>query len=70
MSKLILSYLDQFPEFNGRKIEIRGKDGYFCATDMSEVLGKRFTDWRKTDFAKVLLARLAEQLRLPLTWEI
>ena len=69
MSKLILSYLDQFPEFNGRKIEIRGKDGYFCATDMSEVLGKRFTDWRKTDFAKVLLARLAEQLRLPLTWE-
>jgi hypothetical protein len=28
MSKLMLSYFDNFPEYNGQKIEIRGKDGY------------------------------------------
>ena len=66
MSKLMVSWFDQFPEYNGQKIEIRQKDGYFSATDMSAVLGKRLTDWRKTDFAKRLLARLSEKSRIPL----
>ncbi|MGL5065727.1 MAG: KilA-N domain-containing protein [Microcoleus sp.] len=59
MAKLMLSYFDNFPEFNGKKIEIRGKDGYFCATDMSAILNKRLADWRKTEFSKRLLARLS-----------
>jgi len=44
MAKLMVSFFDQFPEFNGRKIEIRGTDGYFSATDMSQVVGRRLTD--------------------------
>jgi KilA-N domain len=69
MAGAIVSFFDQFPEYNGQKIEIRGTDGYFCATDMSQVLEKRFTDWRKTQFAQRLLVRLSERLRLPLDWE-
>ena len=61
----MVSWFDQFPEYNGRKIEIRKKDGYFSATDMSAVLNKRLTDWRKTEFAKRLLARLSEKSRMP-----
>jgi KilA-N domain len=69
MAKAMVSFFDNFPEYEGRKIEIRGKDGYFCATDMSEVLEKRFTDWRKTDFSKRLLGRLSDRLGIPITWE-
>ena len=47
----IVSFFDQFPEYNGQRISIRGTDGYFSATDMSRVLKKRLTDWRKTKFA-------------------
>jgi hypothetical protein len=65
MSKAMVAFFNQFPAHEGRKIEIRGKDGYFNATDMSQVLEKRFTDWRKTAFAKRLLARLSERLRTP-----
>lgn len=66
MSKAMLSFFDQFPEFDGRRVKIRKKDGYFSASDMSAILGKRLTDWRKTDFAKRLLARLSEKARMPL----
>ena len=66
MSKAMISFFDQFPEYNGRKVEIRKKDGYFSATDMSAVLDKRLTDWRKTEFAKRLLARLSEKSRMPI----
>lgn len=65
----MVSFFDQFPTYNGQTIGIRSKDGYFNATDMSNILEKRFTDWRKTDFSKRLLNRLSLQLRLPLTWE-
>jgi len=61
MSKLMISFSDQFPEFNGMQVEIRKEDGYFSATDMSKILGKRLTDWRKTSFAKRLLNRLSER---------
>jgi hypothetical protein len=33
---------------------------------MGAALGKRLTDWRKTDFAKRLLTRLSEKSRMPL----
>jgi hypothetical protein len=68
MSKLMISWFDQFPEYNGRKIEIRGKDGYFCATDMTACLNQTFSDWRRTKFATRLIARLAENLRLPVDY--
>jgi hypothetical protein len=66
MSTAMVSFFDQFPEFDGRVIEIRKKDGYFSASDMSVVLKKRLTDWRKTDFAKRLLARLSEKSGMPI----
>jgi len=50
MANAIVSFFDQFPTYEGHQVEIRGKDGYFCATDMSDILEKRFTDWRKTQF--------------------
>lgn len=62
----MVSWFDQFPEYNGRKVEIRRKDGYFSASDMSAILGKRLTDWKKTDFAKRLLTRLSEKSGMPL----
>jgi len=65
----MVSFFDQFPTYNGQAIEIRSKDGYFSATDMSIVLEKRFTDWRKTQFSKRLLARLNLRLGLPIDWE-
>jgi hypothetical protein len=65
MSSAMVSFFDSFPEYDGQKIEIRGKDGYFSATDMSRVLNKRLADWRKTEFAKKLLARLSDRARMP-----
>lgn len=68
MSKLMVSFFDQFPEHDGRKIEIRGKDGYFSATDMTACLNQTFSDWRRTKFATKLIARLAQNLRLPIDY--
>lgn len=65
----IVSFFDQFPEYNGVKIGIRGEDGYFDVTAMSKVLGKRFTDWRKTKFAQELLDELTVQTGIPVDWE-
>jgi len=65
----MVSFSDQFPEFNGRKIEIRKKDGYFSATDMSQVLDKTFSDWKRTKFAERLLNRLSDRLNLPIDRE-
>jgi KilA-N domain len=65
MSKLMLSYFDNFPEYNGQKIEIRGKDGYVSIRDISKALGKRFSNWTRTKFAKDVLEELSLQTRLP-----
>ena len=67
MAKLMVSFFDQFPSYNDRRIEIRGKDGYFDATDMSVAMGKRFRDWSRTDFANRLLQRLSDRSGLPIT---
>ena len=69
MSGSIVSFYDQFPRFDGVEIPIRGEDGYLNATAMSKVLEKRFTDWRKTQFAKRLLKRLSERFGMPVGWE-
>jgi len=66
MPNLMVSWFDQFPEHNGQRVKIRQKDGYFSASDMSAILGKRLTDWKKTDFAKRLLAQLSKKSGMPL----
>lgn len=71
----IVSFFDQFPEFEGTKIEIRGSDGYFDATQMGKAMeafdGKkrRFNNWTRTDFAVKLLARISERSGIPITHE-
>ncbi|MEO1147621.1 MAG: KilA-N domain-containing protein [Cyanobacteria bacterium J06638_22] len=69
MAGSIVSFYDQFPRFDGIEIPIRGEDGYLNATAMSRVLEKRFTDWRKTKFAKRLLKRLSDRFGMPVDWE-
>ena len=66
MAKAMVSFFDNFPEYNGRKIEIRSKDGYFSAKDMSAAMGKRFDNWSRTQFAKDLLDELSVQSGLPI----
>ena len=67
---IVRSFYNQFPEFKGVKIEIRHTDGYFDATAMNQALGKRFSDWRKTKFAKKLLARLSDRTGIPIDWDV
>ena len=66
MSKLMLSWFDQFPEYNGQKIEIRGKDGYVSVRDISKAINKRFNNWTRTRFAKEVLEELSLLTRLPI----
>jgi len=65
----ILGFFDQFPEYNGQSIEIRGEDSYVSVRDLNKALGKRFTDWRKTRFAKDLLDELSHIYRVAIDWE-
>lgn len=62
----IVSFFDQFPEYEGRSVEIRGSDGYVSVTDLNGILGKRFTDWRKTAYSKDLLDELSKIYRIPI----
>ena len=59
MSKAMVSFFDQFPEYNGQSIEIRGKDGYVSVRDISKAIGKRFNNWTRTQFAKDVLEELS-----------
>jgi homoaconitase/3-isopropylmalate dehydratase large subunit len=65
MSKAMVSWFDQFPEYNGQKIEIRGKDGYVSVRDISKAIGKRFNNWTRTQFAKDVLEELSLLTGLP-----
>jgi hypothetical protein len=65
MSKAMVSWFDQFPEYNGQKIEIRGKYGYVSVRDISKALGKRFNNWTRTQFAKDVLEELSLLTGLP-----
>ena len=66
MPKLMLSWFDQFPEYNGQKIEIRGKDGYVSVRDINKAINKRFNNWTRTRFAKEVLEELSLLTRLPI----
>lgn len=61
----MLAFFDQFPEYKGNKIEIRGSDGYFNAAHMSKAMNKRFRNWTRTKFAKELLDAISAQSRIP-----
>jgi hypothetical protein len=65
MAGKIVSFFDQFPEYNGKKIEIRGTDGYVSITDISVAIGKRFRDWTRTQFARDVLEELSARTRQP-----
>ena len=67
MPKAMISYFDQFPEYNGQEIEIRGKDGYVSVRDISKALGKRFNNWTRTRFAKDVLEELSLLTGFPIT---
>lgn len=62
----IVGFFDQFPEYNGQQIQIRGADSYVSVKDLNKALGKRFADWRKTKFAKELLDELSLIYRIPI----
>lgn len=64
----IVSFFDQFPAYNGQSVHIRGEDSYVSVKDLNKILGKRFTDWRKTKFAKELLDELSQIYRVAIDW--
>ena len=66
---IIVSYFDQFPEWNGIQFEFRGSDGYVNVTSLNKALGKRFSNWRRTKFAQELLDELSIIYNLPIDWE-
>ena len=71
----ILSYFDQFPEFEGTKIEIRGDDGYFDATQMGKAMDafdgkkRKFSNWTRTSDGKRILSKLSKHLGKPIFWD-
>lgn len=69
MTKLMVSFFDQFPEYNDHKIEIRGKDGYVSIKNISAAINKRFSDWTRTRFAQEVLDELSLQTGLPIERE-
>lgn len=66
---VIVSYFDQFPEWNGIRFEFRGDDGYANVTTLNAALNRRFTDWRRTKFAQELLDELSIGYGIPIDWE-
>ena len=66
MSRAMVSFFDQFPEYNGQSIEIRGKDGYVSVRDISKAINKRFNNWTRTQFAKDVLEELSVLTGLPI----
>lgn len=71
----IVSFFDQFPEFCGVKIQVRGDDGYFDATQMGDAMeafdGKRraFKSWTRNQGTQRLLNRLSEKTGIPVAHE-
>ena len=66
----IVSFFDQFPEYNGVKFHFRGGDGYCKVSCLNQAMGgKRFTDWMKTKFAKAVVEELSRQTGIPVRTE-
>lgn len=68
--KAVVSFFDQFPEWNGHRFQFRGTDGYANVTALSKAIGKRFRDWTKTKFAQKYLQELSNIHRIPVGYEI
>ena len=66
MTKLMVSFFDQFPSYNGHDIEIREKDGYVSVKDIGAAINKHFNDWTKTRFAQKVLNELSLVHSLPI----
>jgi len=66
MSKLMVSFFDQFPEWNGIQFEFRGEDGYVNVTTLNTALNRKFSDWSRTAFAKELLDELSVGYGIPI----
>ena len=66
----IVSFFDQFPEYNGVKFHFRGFDGYCEVSSMNKAMGnKRFNNWRRSSFAQRVIEELSKQTGLPVDWE-
>lgn len=66
----IVSFFDQFPEYNGVKFHFRGSDGYCNVASMNKAMGgKRFADWRRSKFAMRVIQELSNQTGIPVDWE-
>src|SRR6056297_67502 len=71
----IVSFFDQFPEFEGVQLEVRGNDGYFDASKMAKAMkafdGKdhRFNNWTRNSKTVRLMQRLSQRSGIPITWE-
>jgi|GEM_PF-6095425 len=68
MAELMVSFFDQFPSYNDRQIEIRGKDGYVSVKDISAAINKRFNNWLRTQFAQDVLDELSIIHGLPIDY--
>jgi len=62
----IVSFFDQFPEYNGVKFHFRGSDGYCKVSCLNEAMGgKRFADWYRGKFAKSVISEISRQTGIP-----
>ena len=67
----IVSFFDQFPEYNGVKFHFRGSDGYCKVSSLNEAMGgKRFADWMKTKFAQSVVNEISKQTGIPVRTEV
>lgn len=69
MTKLMVSFFDQFPSYNGHEIKFRGKDGYVEVKGISAAINKRFNDWTKTKFAQEVLDELSLIHDIPIDYD-
>ena len=66
----IVSFFDQFPEYNGVKFHFRGSDGYCNVAALNAAMGgKRFNNWRRSKFAQRVIQELSNQTGIPVDWE-
>ena len=66
----IVSFFDQFPEYNGVKFHFRGSDGYCKVSSLNKAMGgKRFADWMKTKFAQSVVGEISKQTGIPINTE-
>ena len=66
----IVSFFDQFPEYNGVKFHFRGSDGYCEVSALNKAMGgKRFNNWTRTKFGKSVIDAISKRSGIPVDWE-